>query len=390
MLKIFRKLFVLICFCIFSVQVFAAPVVEKIRVGQNGSATRVVLESNQPIKSNFFVLPSPDRFVMDFGTLSFKTSLSGVNIPEKSILKGMRQGLFKPGVIRMVLDLNGPVEPTVFAIPANGEFGFRLVIDLKPRKGKSVSIKRKTPSLATARTIQPKVKPQPKEAPVVVVIDPGHGGVDPGAVANKAYEKHIVLKISKYIKANLSKNKNIKVYLTREKDIFVPLADRVNFAQRKQADIFVSIHADAHDDHRAKGGSIYVLSEKSSDREAARLAKAANKGDIMAGVDFSAEAPAVRNILVDLTRRQTKNKSSLLARSVLDELDGVVRLRRKEVLFAGFKVLKSHVVPSTLVETSYLSNPRDARVLKSTSGQKKIAAAVAEGIEDYIKNHMRK
>lgn len=384
----FRKFLFLITLFVLSAQAYAAPVVEKIRVGQNGTTTRVVLETNQPIKSNFFVLPSPDRFVVDFGSLTFKPSLSRIDIPEKSILKGMRQGLFKPGVVRMVLDLNGPVEPTVFAIPANGEFGFRFVIDLKPRKGAVPVIKPKTPPLETAQDIQPKAKP--KSAPVVVVIDPGHGGVDPGAVANGAYEKHIVLKIAKYIKAELEDNRDVKVYLTREKDIFVPLAERVNFAQSKQADVFVSIHADAHHDHRAKGGSIYVLSEKSSDREAARLAKAENKGDIMAGVDFSAEAPAVRNILVDLTRRQTKNKSSLLARSVLDELHGVVRLRREEVLFAGFKVLKSHVVPSTLVETSYLSNPRDAQLLKSTSGQKRIAAAVAKGIEDYINNHMRK
>ncbi len=386
----FHKSLILFLFCMFSVQAVAAANVEKIRVGQNGTTTRVVLEANQPIKSNFFVLPSPDRFVMDFENISFKTSLSKVKIPEKSVLKGMRQGLFKPGVVRMVLDLNSPVEPTVFAIPANGEFGFRMVIDLKPRKGKITKIKRKTPTLESVRTIQPKVAPKPKEAPVIVVIDPGHGGVDPGAVANGAYEKHIVLKIAKYIRKELSRNKNVKVYLTREKDIFVPLADRVNFAQRKQADVFVSIHADSHNDPRAKGGSIYVLSEKSSDREAARLARDANKGDIMAGVDFSNEVPAVRNILADLTRRQTKNKSSLLARSVLDKLNGVVRLRRTEVLFAGFKVLKSHVVPSTLVETSYLSNPTDARVLKSTAGQKKIAKAVAKGIEDYINNHMRK
>ncbi len=370
---------------------FAEIVVEKVRLGQHTGKTRVVLEVSKAVSPKVFTLLNPNRVVLDFPEVKFKPDLSSVELPENGYVGKMRQGLFKPGVVRMVLDAKRSVSPRVFSIPASGRFGHRVVIDLIPRKGRDVLAP--VPSTEKIIRLAPvvrKVKSSSgKDATLVVVIDPGHGGVDPGAIGlKKTREKDVVLSVAKKLKKELNKLKNVKVYLTREKDIFLKLDDRIAFAQRRDADIFVSLHADAHKVRSVRGGSVYVLSERSSDKEAARLAREANRGDLFAGLDISHESHEVQSILIDLTQRETMNRSSQLAQKVLTQMGKVGKLRKKEVLFGGFRVLKAPEIPSVLVELAYLSNPEEERRLRSSANQQKIAVALAKGISGYVNSYI--
>ncbi|MFT7144025.1 MAG: N-acetylmuramoyl-L-alanine amidase [Alphaproteobacteria bacterium] len=372
----------------------SAIVVKKVRLGQHGEMTRVVLESDQVIKPEYFSLQTPPRFVLDFKKSDFKVEVGHLKLPAGGIIEGVRQGLFKPGVTRMVVDLDRAVNASVFNIPASKGKGHRLVIDLKPAtKAQIAKQKAKLKSLQAQKRSKPRAveifeRVKKKSNEVVVVLDPGHGGVDPGAVGrNRTYEKHVVLQIAKKLKTELEKTKGVRVYLTRSKDIFVPLKDRVAFAQRKNADMFVSIHADAHSDRRIKGGSVYALSDSASDKEAHRLARNANKGDLIAGMDMREESKNVKSILIDLTQRETMNKSAILAADILGVMRDKVSVRKEKVAFAGFRVLKAPEIPSVLVEVTYLSNVREERKLKQRDHQQLLAKSIAKGVNKYIKKH---
>jgi N-acetylmuramoyl-L-alanine amidase len=363
---------------------WAAPsVVGKVRLGQHGEKTRVVLEVDTPVTPRIFTLSGPLRVVLDFKNTRFSQSMEDIKIPTASLVGKMRQGAFKPGVTRMVLDVKQNVKASLFTIPAKGSFGHRIVVDLFPR-----SQARGGDQGNTTSRLAPVVRPKPprlKGQQFVIVIDPGHGGVDPGAVSmKKIYEKNVVLSVSKYLQKELQKIPNTKVHLTRNKDVFLKLDDRVKFAQRRHADLFISLHADAHKVRKVRGGSVYVLSEKASDKEAARLAREANRGDQFAGLDISHESREVQNILIDLSQRETMNQSALLAQSILQELTGVTRVRKRKVLFAGFRVLKAPEIPSVLIELAYLSNPEEERQLRRSSHQRALARAVASGVEKYL------
>lgn len=362
---------------------WATPLVKEVRVGQHAEKTRVVLESNQPLKPKVFTLTNPNRVVLDFSETKFKDSLSTVKYPPGSLVRKMRQGLFKPGTIRMVLDTNQATKPRVFSIPAAKDRGFRLVIDLLPTDQAVI----KQPAQVLPKPIPAPVSQPARKANqgIVIVIDPGHGGVDPGAVGrHKTYEKNIVLEVSKKLQKKLEKMPNTHVYLTRNKDMFIKLSDRVKFAQEKQADLFISLHADAHKSRKVKGGSVYILSEKASDKEAARLAQGANEGDIVAGIDMAHETPEVRNILLDLTQRETMNQSALLGKHILENLKKIAYVRKDHVLFAGFRVLKAPEIPSALIEIAYLSNPNEEKLLRTESYQNKVASSIAKGVETYL------
>jgi len=386
--------FLIFCFLLTMVPALTwANVVEKVRLGQHEDRTRVVLESKKAIKPKYFHLQSPPRFVLDFSRTDFKADVNHVKTPKGGMVEGLREGLFKPNVTRMVVDLTKPAVARVFNIPASRGKGHRLVIDLKPATKAQVAKQREKFNRMQIENRRNQVEEifevvDKKSEEVVVVLDPGHGGVDPGAVGkNKTYEKHVVLQIAKRLKRKLEKRDNVTVYLTRSSDIFVPLKERVAFAQRKKADLFISIHADAHKDRRIKGGSIYVLSEKSSDREAARLARHANKGDEIAGLDMSHESRDVQNILIDLTQRETKNKSALLANDILSTMKQDIEVRRDKVSFAGFRVLKAPEIPSVLVEVTYLSNTREEKRLTQREHQDRIARSIANGVYNFIDNN---
>lgn len=384
----------------------AAPIrIEAARVGQHKDMTRVVLESDKPLKPKLFTLRKPYRVVLDFqGELDIEPVLDHVKRPPKSLVQGMRAGTFKPGVTRMVLDVGRAVAVTKFVIPASRKTGYRLVLDLTPTTTMPVMTavdttksKDEKPSKnsmlfggskAESKASRP---PKGKRRLTYIMIDPGHGGVDPGAVTpSKTYEKNIVLSVSKRLERWLDAQPGFAAKLTRKTDIYIPLGERVKMAHDFGADIFVSIHADAHRNRKVKGGSVYVLSEKSSDKEAARLAAAANKGDEIAGLDLSHESADVRGILIDLTQRETMNRSALLAKDVLAEMDKKIHLRKKRPQFAGFRVLKAPDIPSVLVELAYLSNRSEERLLKQKSHQQKLAEAVGRGIVKFAKGNVHK
>ncbi|RYG62233.1 MAG: N-acetylmuramoyl-L-alanine amidase [Alphaproteobacteria bacterium] len=389
--------------------------VEDLRVGKDGERTRIVLQfseatTEEEFQFRWFTLPEPARVVVDFKDITFKNSPNLVKLPPDGLAKGMRAGRFRPGTVRMVLDQTKAGRVNVFAIPPRGGQGPRLVIDLvELKKGQKptnvpppedVVDEGKAPAVSPRRiedepapvvppVVTREVGPGPRDR-VVVVLDAGHGGVDPGACSKiaKLCEKGLTLEMVKLVRERLRSDK-IEVILTRDSDVFIPLPERPRIAQRAGADLFVSLHADIHPTKRdVKGATVYMVSEKASDREAARLASAENDRDVMAGVALANESKEVQNILISLVQRDTLNSSTYLARSVLKELGNFTEVRKHDVLYAGFRVLKSPDVPSILVEMGYLSNPSEERKLGDSGYRKKLADTIAKGIRNYVQNHV--
>lgn len=386
--------------------------VQDVRVAQDSqNRTRIVLEFAPGtlvpnVTYRWFTLPEPARVVVDFGDISFKTSPSLVRLPESSLVKGMRAGRFRPQTIRMVLDLEKPSRVNVFAIPGGKSRGMRLVLDIAPvgkgqkptdipppedvvEAGRAPAINPRKIEDEPAPVVPPKVTKTSRDH-VVVVLDPGHGGVDPGACGRsiKLCEHGLTLQMAKLVRDKLRDDK-IGVVLTRDTDVFIPLPERVKIAQRHGADLFVSLHADIHPkDRSVKGATVYMVSEKASDREAARLADSENAGDILAGVGLERENAEVRNILISLVQRDTLNNSAYLGKSILSNIDTVTEVRKKDLLFAGFRVLKAPDVPSVLVEMGYLSNPTEERQLNDPRFRDKLADSIAKGIRKYVAEHV--
>lgn len=376
--------------------------VTAIRLGQESGRTRLVLELDKPVDYRWFTLPTPPRMVVDFPQVEFANRLADVKFPPGSMVKAARAGTFRPGTTRMVLDLEKPARITLFTIPGNTQRGPRLVVDVIPPKPGQEATDKPPPADVVTQDAAPPAKPEAPVVPkqvvtdtrktddgaIVVVLDAGHGGVDPGACGKSICEKNLTLTMVKMVRDRLEKQ-GYTVKLTREKDVFVPLAERVKFAQRNNANLFVSLHADAHPDKDVKGATVYMVSEKASDREAQRLANSENEGDILAGVDLSHESKDVQNILVSLAQRDTMNHSSYLGQSVLSEMADLIGVRKSSLLFAGFKVLKAPDVPSILVEMGYLTNRHEEQQLANPKHREKLADAIAEGIGSYIKAQLR-
>jgi len=391
-----RKLIIIVWLLLLNSNVFAINQVNKIRIGESDNKTRIVLESSLSgdiSVKKVFQLANPPRLVVDMPSTVFKAETSSISIKPQSSIKEIRQGIFNKTTHRIVVDLKSNVKYSYFSIGKNKEIGARLVIDLTPSKDiKDLSSKviASTHESKPNKTITINTKNIKKDLKnkFVVMIDPGHGGVDPGAVAKqgfkKIYEKNITLNIAKKLQAELNKYSNITAYLTRTSDIFVPLRTRIKRATKKDADLFISIHADSHDNQDVRGGSVYILSENSSDKEAARLARIANRGDEVAGVILKNEARDIQSILIDLTQRESMNKSALLAQDILKFMKDVVLVKNSKANFAGFVVLKSADIPSILVEASYLSNSRDRNILTNSDKQTQLAKAIAKGVRVYL------
>lgn len=379
--------------------------VSDIRVGHENNRTRIVLDLEQNVSHRWFTLPTPPRVVIDFPQIDFRKPVSDVVLPQGSIVTALRAGTFRAGTTRMVFDLKQPARINIFGIPGNTQRGPRLVIDVvPPAKGQAptnvpppdevVTTTPYTPGQTGKQQppapVVPRQVVKPDDGPVTVVLDAGHGGVDPGACGKRVHlcEKGLTLYMAQQVAKRLEK-KGYKVLLSRERDVYVGLADRVRFAQRNNANLFVSLHADSHPSPQVEGATVYMVSEKASDREAQRLANSENEGDMLAGVDISHESREVQNILMSLAQRDTMNHSSYLAQSMIIEMDKVARLRKTTPLFAGFKVLKAPDIPSILVEMGYVTNAREEKNLSSSDYRQKLANAIAAGIDRYIRNHLR-
>ncbi len=368
----------------------ARPTVTGVRMGVHPEATRFVLDLTEGVEFKTFTLPNPYRLVIDLPEVNWRVP-SGALASGAGIVQKFRFGLFKPGTFRVVLDLVAPAKvERAFTLLPSADFGYRLVIDVA-----EVSVASFRPTvpprsiLSKRRGQAPKPKlVRPKGSKRVVVIDAGHGGVDPGAVSvGGDYEKHIVLSAALELERQLKATGSYEVVMTRRRDIFRSLGNRVELARSAGADLFISLHADAIGNRNVSGATVYTLSEKASDRETAKLAAKENKADIIAGVDLTAADydEDVANILIDLTQRETTNFSREFANEFLiPELKKRTRMLRKSHRFAGFKVLKSPDVPSVLIEMGYLSNRDDESRLRDPAYRRELMSAIVRAVEAYF------
>lgn len=358
--------------------------------------TRLTIESAKPLQHKLLTLTGPDRIVVDIEGAEYSSlerEAAGKVLPDDPYVSQLRVGRYKPGVVRLVLDLKAGVQPQSFVLAPVGEYGHRLVLDLYP-------IEAPDPLMALLREhnkrdiAEPKVVPDggkgtPPPRMLTIVIDPGHGGEDPGAIgARGSKEKDITLSMSRKLKALIDAEPNMRAVLTRDGDYFVPLHVRVNKARAVKADLFVSVHADAFIKPHARGSSVFALSERGATSTAARwLANRENESDLIGGVNLNVKDRYLAQTLLDLSQTATISDSLKLGKLVLSELGGINRLHKDYVEQAGFAVLKAPDIPSILVETAFISNPEEERKLNDKAYQKRMARAIVTGIKNYVSKH---
>ncbi|MHB8914684.1 MAG: N-acetylmuramoyl-L-alanine amidase [Thiobacillus sp.] len=384
--------------------------------------TRLTLEAPQTIAYKYFTLDNPERLVLDMEGVELSAALNQLASKLASndpYVAAVRIGVNRPGVMRLVLTLKTPIKPSLFQIKPLGEYGHRLVVDLYPQQAPDalaqLGLGKKPESVAVVEPPPPKFssedpttatnppasepalvnpaqvnKPPPviKRAPtqMIVAIDAGHGGEDPGARgATGLLEKHVTLAIAKRVKTKIDQEPNMRGVLVREGDYFVPLAGRVTKARSLRADLFISIHADAFDRPEARGSSVFALSETGATSAAARwLAKKENEADLIGGINIDVKDQFLKRTLIDLSQTATINDGLKLARLVLREIGEINTLHKNDVEQAGFAVLKAPDIPSILVETAFISNPEEEAKLNDDGYQDKLADAIVTGVKNYF------
>lgn len=379
------------------------------RVWPSNEYTRFTIESTDYIKNDQSILKNPDRVVIDLKNININNSLKDlpkVDFKENSSISGVRVAQFDPGTVRIVIDLRHESKIKIFSLKPIKSYGHRLVVDvyheedeiahlLKQLQAKAVDDQKdnsqKVEDEKTNLTTKEKSREeQPKEteqAKIVVAIDAGHGGEDPGARGSSGTkEKDITLAIAKKLRDAINKEPNLQGVLIRDGDYFIPLAKRVAKARKLEADLFVSIHADAFTKKSVKGSSVFALSERGASSAFAKfIANKENESDLIGGVSIDDKHPVLAQTLLDLSLSATINDSMKLGRYVLDEMGKVNTLHKKYVEQAGFAVLKAPDIPSILVETAFISNPKEEKNLRSESFQIKLAESVVKGIKTYLK-----
>ncbi|MCE2492992.1 MAG: N-acetylmuramoyl-L-alanine amidase [Alphaproteobacteria bacterium] len=360
----------------------AQPAVTAVRIGEHVGLTRLVLDVTEKVDFHTFTLANPYRVVVDLTSLDWQVAPSEDD--RRGVIVRLRFGQFRRDTSRMVIEVLGPVEvKQAFLLPPQGNWAYRFVIDLAPVDEASFVNSVGAPKrLAKPSPSEPSRKSAVKR---IVVLDPGHGGVDPGAIGvSGVFEKTVTLSAARELRKILQKTNRYKVILTRSSDKFMRLRDRVAVARDIGAELFVSLHADAIRRQGVRGASVYTLSEKASDAEAAALAAKENKADLLGGVQLEGESEEVTSILIDLVQRETKNLSAGFANIVLPEFSKRVRTLRNGHRFAGFAVLKAPDVPSVLVEMGYLSNRQDERMLSTAEGRRPVLEALGKAIDRYF------
>jgi N-acetylmuramoyl-L-alanine amidase len=351
--------------------VFAAEV-KGLRVWAGPERTRAVLDVDRPVQYRIFALSNPERIVVDLKRTELREPITATS---GGVLKGVRSGVRDGTDLRVVFDLSGKVRPRSFLLEPAGTYGHRLVIDFYPE--------------ATAEAAEPVKRAEDftrTRRDVVVAIDPGHGGEDPGATGNSgSREKNVVLAIARRLAAQIDAEPGMKAVLIRDGDYFVGLSRRYAMAREHKADLFISLHADAFYDKRVSGASVYVLSAKGASSEAARwLAEQENESDLIGGVSLDDKDQVLAAVLLDLSQSATQDASTLAATYVLKSIKSVGKTHKPQVQKAAFVVLKSPDVPSVLVEMAYISNPAEETRLKDSSHQKRMATAMFQGIRNYF------
>jgi N-acetylmuramoyl-L-alanine amidase len=414
MLERALKLTVLLCL-LWVHSAIAEVAITATRIWPAEDYTRLTLESKQPIQYNMFTLANPERLVIDLDDVEINAALNdlaGKIDNNDPYIRSVRIGRFKPGVVRLVLDLKAQVKPQIFSLQPVGDYGHRLVLDVYPQvavdplmalaqqgevklasEPTASSSVAETPSVpVTAGAPEPLIRPFPpartelSNRVLLIAVDAGHGGEDPGARGRHGtHEKDVTLAIARKLKAQIDATPGMRAMLIRDGDYFIPLGVRVEKARKAHADLFVSIHADAFVRSSAHGSSVFALSEHGATSASARwLAKKENEADLIGGVNLAVKDPYLARTLLDLSQTATINDSLKLAKQVLKGLRGVNTLHRGHVEQAAFAVLKAPDTPSILVETAFISNPTEELRLRSEAYQEKIAGAILGGIKRYF------
>ncbi|MFZ1989156.1 MAG: N-acetylmuramoyl-L-alanine amidase [Alphaproteobacteria bacterium] len=392
-----------------------AVAVTGIRLGVDSQRTRIVLDLSDSISPQITTLSGPDRLVIDLPKVAWKApSTANTRV---GLVKGFRFGQTESGAFRLVLDLTGPARiASKFNLPPGSGYQHRYVIDLRAveaapnsaenqpdlnstpapdtEAGNSAPAPKARPDNSASSPLAPGISreaknvPQPARKPrqlgLTIVVDPGHGGVDPGTTGvDGVHEKGIVLKVAQKLRDNLKKT-GYSVVMTRDSDEYLTLKARVEVARDAKADLFISLHADSNDEDKLRGASVYTLSDTASDAATAELAKKENGADTIGGIDISAESPEVSSILIELTMRETMNQSARFARTLLPMLGQVTPLLKNTHRFAGFRVLKAPDVPSVLVELGQLSNSSDEQRLTDDKVEGRIAGAISHAVDAYF------
>lgn len=369
----------------------AVPEISAARIGGDDKSTRFVLEINGTAAFRTFSLANPNRIVIDLDEVNWNIGPGGAQ--GKGLINNYRYGLYMPGTSRLVLDLNSPVKiSNSFIIKGTGGKPNRLVFDFEKTSQLEFENSISKPTIRaqdTDNTSRPAARPAPGKK--IIVLDPGHGGHDPGNLGgvkiNGIPEKNVTISAARNIKKILEDSGRYEVIMTRDRDIFVDLRDRSRVAHRYNANLFISIHADAFKSANVRGATIYTLTETASDREAALLAARENKSDIIAGVDLQDEPDIVQNILIDLVKQETMNLSNRFARVLAPELEKAIVVRNRSLRSAGFVVLKGIDVPSILIEMGYLTNKTDATLLMQKETHEKIGRAILRAADKYFEEN---
>jgi N-acetylmuramoyl-L-alanine amidase len=379
------------------------------RVWPSNEYTRFTIESTDYIKNDQSILKNPDRVVIDLKSININNSLkdlSKVDFKDNSSISGVRVAQYDPGTVRIVVDLRHESKIKIFSLKPFKSYGHRLVVDVyheedeiahllkqlqakagDDQKDNSQKVEDEKTNLTTKEEIKEEQLKEAEQAKIVVAIDAGHGGEDPGARGSSGTkEKDITLAIAKKLRDAINKEPNLQGVLIRDGDYFIPLAKRVAKARKLEADLFVSIHADAFTKKSVKGSSVFALSERGASSAFAKfIANKENESDLIGGVSIDDKHPVLAQTLLDLSLSATINDSMKLGRYVLDEMGKVNTLHKKYVEQAGFAVLKAPDIPSILVETAFISNPKEEKNLRSESFQIKLAESVVKGIKTYLK-----
>ncbi len=375
------------------------PIVSEARLAGDAKQTRFIVDLDKKIQFRAFTLADPYRVVVDIPQVTFQLP-AGTGNSGRGLVKAFRYGLVMPGGSRIVFDLTGPakIANSYVLDAANGQPP-RLVLELEQVDRNAFTQQlapddrpELKPTIAEAKAAMPaegapNAKPgEPADSRPLIVIDPGHGGIDNGTQSNGELEKTLVLGFGLALRDRIEKSGKYRVVMTRTDDTFIPLNDRVKIARSQSAALFVSIHADAlpRREGDAQGATIYTLSDKASDAEAERLAEAENKADAIAGVNLSDEPTEVADILIDLARRETKTFSNRFARLLVSEMKTTARMHKHPLKSAGFRVLKAPDVPSVLVELGYVSNKGDLEHLVSEDWRNKAVGSMLQAIDAFF------
>ncbi len=362
-----------------SQQSFALVEIRKIRVWPAPESTRIVFDINQNLKYKVYTLESPDRVILDLVDTKLTTNLKAVSLLNTGIKK-IRSGVHN-NILRIVLELERKITPQAFILEPNELYGKRLVLDLESAE------KQKILALFDLDAVDKIPLPQN----FLIAIDPGHGGEDPGAIGPRGTkEKDVVFAIAKKLKDLINQQPGMQAFLTRNGDYYIGLRERMRRARNKNADLFISIHADAFKNTKADGASVFVLTSKHASSEAARwLAASENRADLVGGVSLDDKSDMLASVLLDLSKNANAHASLEAARHVLNAMGKTTNLHRHKVEGAGFMVLRALDVPSLLVESGFISNPKMELKLRDKHYQQKIADSIMHGVKEYFKNKSR-